>query len=254
MSYETPSLFIGGPSNQTIWQAVTEARHDLGTVGQLGDGREYVYACSRSSAALAAGKLCKTNEASVDFDAMAVNTAVVGDTTLDITPVGTATYAQNELVGGYVIVEDDTGEGSYYRITSNPATTAATAFTVGIEPIRVAFAAGTTVGVAPNLYSDVLLADANLTQLVAGVPNFEVPIGSTNPQYFWLQTKGVCSLLVDETVTAFTVGAPLQPSVAVAGAVEPIIDAAAAHDPQVGTALAIVAADTEYAAVRLNIV
>lgn len=254
MSYQNPILTGGQASNQTIWEGVDEARHAVGTMAALEDGRCYAYACNRGPA-LAAGVVAQAGLPSADFDELAVNTAAIGDTSVTITPTGTATFAAQELVGGYLEVSDDTGEGSYYRITSNPATVAATAFALGIEPIRVAFAAATTVTVLPNLYSAVVIADSStsLARTAVGVSNSLIAIGSTTPQYFWMQTRGPCSVLTDATVSALSVGEPAQMAAAVDGAVEPRVEAAAIGDPQVGRCLALLSIDTEYALIDLQL-
>ena len=54
---------------------------------------------------------------------------------------------------------------------------------------------------------DITEAAAGHAHFVCGVPQFEVPAGNTNAQYFWLQTWGV-SCGEDDASTA--VGAILQ--------------------------------------------
>lgn len=255
MSYTTPILTAGIPSGQTIYESVSEARQPVGTVGSLNDGRRYAYACNRG-AALAAGVIAKGTEPSADADELVVNSAAaIGDTSVDVAFTGTKTYAANELVGGYLEISDDAGEGHYYRITGNPAITAALdPAVIDIEPIRVALTTSTTVSVVPSLYSAVLIADANLTQTIAGVANAPIGAGSTTPQYFWIQTGGPCSVLTDATVSAAIVGNVVQPSAAVAGAVEPNVTTTAQDmDPIVGRCLSLLSIDTEYAMIDLQL-
>ena len=151
--YHNPIITGGGPSQQSIYESTTSQRHPLGTRGQLPDGRSFYYTANRG-AAIDCGTLVQGNQVSVDFDDLAINTAALGDTVINVTPVGTKTYAENELQGGYLSINTPAvlNAGRTYRISSNPATEAATAFNLVLdEPIREeAFAAGTTATVVPN--------------------------------------------------------------------------------------------------------
>ena len=60
MSYETPILTAGGASNQTIREAVTTPRHDVGTRAQTSDGRVFYYSRTSDSSVLAAGEMFVT--------------------------------------------------------------------------------------------------------------------------------------------------------------------------------------------------
>jgi hypothetical protein len=136
---------------------------------------------------------------SVDHDILACSAQAVGDRTIDITPVGTAVYAINALAGGFVIIHTGTtGAGIAYRIKSNPATVAATEYTVTLmDQIAVTVHADCTVTVVPNPWMDVLISATGVAQLFAGVPNIAVPAGDTNAQYFWCQTWGVAAVKHD---------------------------------------------------------
>lgn len=198
-SYSTPILTGGGPAQQSIHETVTTPRHDIGTRGMLADGRSFYYACNRG-AAIDAGHLVSAAAISVDFDDLATNTAAKGDTVVNVTPVGTATYAANQLQGGYLSINSGTtGAGRTYRIRKNPATTAATAFDLTLDdPIAdEAFNADTTATVVPNPFSSVALLDVSAANVTIGATVIDVPAGSTTPVYFWVQTWGVCTVRAD---------------------------------------------------------
>ncbi len=253
MSYETPILTAGGASNQSVYTTVETARHPVGTSGTLLDGRRYVYSCNRGSA-IAAGVLVKMTEPASTDAALAVNTASANDTTLDLTFGGSTTLAVNQLAGGYVNVQDDTGEGQLYRIESHAALAAATALTVTIEPIRVAFAAATSVSVIQHPNNNVAIADAgNYTQKFVGATTAAVGAGSSTPQFFWAQTYGPASVLNTGTGG---VGTQMTVSASVAGSVGLTAEGGSGtgtYDPVVATMLDLAGLDGEHAAVFLTL-
>ena len=198
MSYTNPILTTGTASNQPSWEVVTDARHDPGTRAITEDGRSFYYACNRSTA-IPAGNLLSNAPVDVDFDDLAIATLTVGTTSAAITSgSGSAkTYAANELVGGFMQVNSGAAgnDGRQYRITGNPAVASATATTIEFEPIREEdFVAATTVTIVPNPYSAVTIS-ASVTSLCVGATTVDVPLGSTDPQYFWAQTWGVACVL-----------------------------------------------------------
>ena len=253
MSYETPILTAGGASNQSVYEAVETARHPVGTSATMSDGRRFVYSCNRGSA-IAAGRLIKMTEPASTDAALAVNTAAAGDTTLDLTFGGSTTLAVNQLAGGYVNVQDDTGEGQLYRIEAHPALSAATALTVTIEAIRVAFSADTTVSVIQHPNNNVAIADAsNYTQKIVGATPTAVGAGSSTPQFFWAQTYGPASVLNEATAD---VGTQLSVAPNDAGAVGLSAEGGSgtgSYDPIVATMLDLAGLDTEHAAVFLQL-
>ena len=239
MSYTTPIVTGGGPSQQSIHETATTPRHIVGTRGVLSDGRVFYYSCNRTNAILAAGKLTKMNEVSVDFDDLATNTAAVGDMSVEVTPVGTATYAANELAGGYLSINSSTaggGVGHQYRIARHAATTAATAFTLYLsEPIRVAFNADATATVVPNPWSDCVITDADETQFVNGCAPLAVPVGSDSaPICFWNQTWGVATVLGNGTPA---IGQAVQVSATTGGAFDALTEGAGTANQPIGTIL-----------------
>lgn len=241
MAYSTnPIISGGGPSSQSIYTVTDSPRHQIGTRAILPDGRVFYYSCNRTAAILAAGKLTKANEISVDFDDLATNTAAVGDTVVNVTPVGSATYAENELAGGYLSINSGTtGLGTQYRISHHAATSGATAFDLYLsDPIRVAFNADTTATVVPNPWSDCVITDANETQFVNGCPPVAVAAGSDSaPQFFWNQTWGTATVLANVGATV-AIGQALQVcSSNTAGSFEAATEGAGTLNQVIGVAL-----------------
>ncbi len=199
MSYETPILTAGNPSDQPIWEVVEDSRHDIGTRGQTRDGRSFYYSVFRGGTAIPAGNLLSNAPVDIDFDDLAIATLTVGATSASITSGSgsSKTYAANELVGGFMQVNSGAAgnDGRQYRITGHPVIASATAVTIEFEAIREEdFVAATTVTLVPNPYSSVTISAA-VTSLCVGATLSDIPIGSTNPQYFWAQTWGVACVL-----------------------------------------------------------
>ena len=252
MSYETPILMTGNSSNQTIWEAATDARHVVGTRAIMNDGRVFYYACNRG-AAIDAGLLVQATNISVDFDDLATNTATENSTTVNVTPVGSATYAVNQLAGGYLSINSGAAgnNGRQYRILANPATTADTLFDLTVEPIREEdFVAGTTATVVPNPYSNVIVSAASEAQLVVGATTFDVPAGSTDPQFFWAQAGGVATVLAD--VAGIAIGQAIQSGTGTPGAFQAPPPTAEAIPQIIGVNL-FTTVDGDYMPVFLNI-
>lgn len=252
MSYSNPAITSGGTSGQSIWEARTTPLHEVGTRGVLDDGRVFYYACNRG-VAIDAGHLISGAAISGDFDDLATNTALRYATVVNVTPVGSATYAANQLAGGWLSINSGTtGAGRQYKIKSHPATAAATAFDVTLWDALADedFNANTTATVVPNLYSSVALLDVSGTNVVAGATNFDIPAGSTDPQYFWAQTWGNATVRAD--VAGDIVGHSIIEGATQDGSFIGFVDAAADVLHPIGINL-FVTVDDDYMPVILQI-
>jgi len=130
MSYETPILTAGGASNQTIREAVTTPRHDVGTRAQTSDGRVFYYSRTSDSNVLAAGQLVMSEVIIANHANIAVSSAAaVGATSVAVTLGGSESLVKDAYQGGYLVVNDVDGEGRTYRIAGNAATSSTTAAT-----------------------------------------------------------------------------------------------------------------------------
>lgn len=228
--------------NQDIYQQSATQKETIGTVRTLKDGRKFAYA-KNGAGALAAGKLTQAAVWQTDQLAQAVNTAAIGDTSLTVTVTNAVTADQYK--DGFIWASDDTGEGHIYEVLSNTAASGGGDSTFYLKtPIRVAFAADTTVTMLANLQNGVLICPTTLTGAPAGVPLIPV----TAAYYFWNQVKGPCPVLIDGTVA---IGEEVAPSNGTAGAVEALVHATT-FDTTVGVAMTV-DATTEYGLINLSI-
>jgi hypothetical protein len=225
-------------------------RFALGTLGILPDGREFRYA--KMGATLGApGKLYQSEVPGANFDELVVPSAVaVGSRTVTVTNGATA-ITTDMFAGGYLNVEDDTGEGRLYKIKSNTADAGNGAVTITLAEgcsIQVALTTNTTVGLTKSPFADVIIHPSPPTAALAGVCVAAV----TAANYCWLQVKGPSSLLGTGTLV---IGKNCVPSVTVDGSVDPPALTEGGPNtgfdqPMVGRVMEV-AATTEYSLVYL---
>ena len=206
--------------------------------------RKFRYA-KAGGTALAVGKLMQGTVPLAGHIDEAVGEPVAGDTTITFTPntVTTDDIAKNALAGGYIYVNDDTGEGYMYQIKSHPALTGGASGTITlVDPINLALGASATCTVLyPTFYKAILHASPPTAHLLG------VTVAAVTADYYcWLQVKGPCPVLTDGTIV---IGDLVVPSANTDGAV--MASAAIETDgPQIGRVMAV-NATTEYSAIWL---
>jgi hypothetical protein len=221
--------------------------HSLGAILELEGGREFRYV-KNGATAMAAGKLYQPPVPGANFDELAVPAATAAGATEVTITNGATTVTKDQFKGGWLLVEDDTGEGYTYAIEGNDAEAAGSgALVVRIaDPagLAVAWTTSTTVSLFESRYSGVIIQPSPPTAAVAGVAPGVIPAN----YYGWVQTKGPCAVLVEGTVVAAKM---VMPSASVDGAVAPFT-AAGEDEEIVGICLEAVA-DTEYALIELRL-
>jgi hypothetical protein len=212
-----------------------KASPDLGQLGQTSDGRTFRYALAGGST-LAPGKLA----VNADVNSDAVNKTVAATSVAGVTSVVvdvTGSITQNAYAGGFLTINDATGEGISYLVSGNGGRTGAGEITVYLqEPTQTALTVDVseyTLTVAS--YSGAVISATDQADQPLGVPNVSI----TNAYYGWLQTGGNCAVLWDEAVAK---GLALTIGTGTAGAVEALD---AAGEFQVGVA-SMAGVDTEY--------
>lgn len=256
MSFTNPILLNGGPSSQSVYEAVTTARHPVGTRGTLDDGREFEYVRSQHATAIGKGKLVTYDPVAAAVDKLAVAAAAaIGATTVSVT---LATTSDNQYAGSYLSIDDDAGEAELYRIISHPLNATTTVFTID-RPIVVALTTSTTVTIVQMgnavKISAAVVAQAQPVEVAAGVTLVSVGAGDTTNQYFWVQKKGIANVLFGTAVGA--VGQPCYHGEDAGSFQVVTMDHADTTDRteivNLGTIVALLPVDTEYHVVNLNI-
>lgn len=214
----------------------------LGQAATTSDGRTYRFA-KAGAVALAAGKL----NVNADVDSNVVNKTIAASAAIGATSVvvdAAGAIAQDAYAGGYVIINDATGEGRSYPVVGNTSTSGAGEVTVTLgEPLTVAVTVDVSEAtLMASPFSGVVISATDQADQAVGVANVAV----TAAYFFWSQTGGVCSVLWDEAVAK---GLALTIGTGVAGAVEALD---AAGEQQIGTST-MAGVDTEYQPAWLSI-
>lgn len=204
--------------------------HNVGVKGVSADGRIFRYA-KANAVALSVGRLCVAADVTANHEDITVaRTHAVGVTSIILDIGGTAVDA-NDYDNGYLVINDDAGEGHTYLIKSHGSSSAGSEeVTFVISPGLVV---GTTIDVSDatiirNPHREILQSNGNQNDVPIGI----TPIAITADFFFWVQTGGVCAVLTDGTI-ATTAGQPVTIGAATSGAVEVV---AAVTDSIVGEA------------------
>lgn len=257
MSNTNPALLGSGViSNQSIYTVVTSPRHELGARAVLDDGREFEYVRSQHGTAIGKGKLVTYDPIAAAIDKLAVAAAAdIGATTVSVT---VATTSDNQYAGSYLSIDDDAGEGELYEIIGHALNGTTTTFRLD-RGLVVALTTSTTVTIVQNAnavkISAGVTAQAQPVEVAAGVTLVDVPAGSTTNQYFWVQKRGLATVLFGTAVGA--VGQPCYHGEDAGSFQVVTMDHADTTDRteivNLGTIAALLPVDTEYHVVRLLI-
>lgn len=232
---------------EEIYKTYSTPKHRLGAKLEFPDGRMFRFALA-GAVALAPGKLHQMPVPAANHTDIAVAAAAaIGATRVSVT-LGATAAAENLYKDGYLLVNDDTGEGHYYRIKSHLLIGSGGTGWINLyedSPIKVALVNGsTTVTLVRNPFAQVIIHPSPPTAKIAGVTLVNVSANA----YCWLQTRGPCAVLTNGTLVA---GDHAVPSTAVDGSVMP--SAAFETDgPSVGKVITV-NADTEYSLIDLYI-
>lgn len=199
-------------------------------VGPLGgrvetlDGRIFRAAFSGGSA-LVAGNLLQApaiNSKSINIAVSAA--AAAGATTVSVT-LASSTASENEFADGFMVVNDEAGEGIAYRIGGHPASVS-TALTLSLsEPLQVALTTSSEVSLINTFRGAIQSVATTLT----GAPIGGADKAYAASNYFWLQTGGAGSVLNGDSAVVN--------QMLMAGTTAGSVLIADAGDPQVGKAM-----------------
>lgn len=187
-------------SSTDIYTNDDAQQHPMGAVGQDKYGDIYRYAKLASD--VSAGYLVTSLSREDDHQNIALSAAAAkGDTCVKPT-VGATAVDANEYDEGYLVFNDVSPEGEWYRITSHDSSSGSEAITVNLErPLTTAATTSSEVTLVRNPWNSPAVSQL-IAERAAGVTVVDVDY-SERP-YTWLKTKGVASVLAD--ATGWTVG------------------------------------------------
>lgn len=196
-----PRLLHGVASPQSVHAVSATKHHMVGTPAYLPGGRVYHYA-KHSGAGLVRGEFCVNASLAANHMNLATTTAcmTVGSNVVTGVTLGATAAARNLYEDGILAVVDGGGEGQCYRIREHAAIASAGtgSFTL-YDPIAVASDSSTEVSLLKDTFADIVVSVTDQADIPVGVPQVTVPAGSTDPQYFWVQTWGPAGVFVTGT-------------------------------------------------------
>lgn len=196
------------------------------------NGKEFMYVKAGGSA-LVVGNLLQNSAQDTQFENMAVLAAAIqtGGVPQTVTVTnGTTTIAANDFDGGSVTVYTTPDLGSEYTIVSHTTGTSGAAITLTLDrPLNAAWTTSTKVSMKRHKAAGVIQMPTTQTGVPVGVAVFAIPAAS----FGWIQTKGMCSVLSDNST--FAVGSAVGTSLATAGCVG--VNVAGTTHTTVGNAL-----------------
>lgn len=219
----------------------------LGSRWDLSDGREVRLGQVASGTTVVPGKMYQSAAVIADhqnldvtaFQAYSANGNVPAKVTVTL---GSTAVTANQFRGGFLIVNDNNGEGQTLKIASHPAADAAASLAITLEDgPTTAITAASEASLMPADGSGIIIMPTTATGAVFGASLYNVAASA----YAFFVTKGVTAVLADGTPT---IGSAASCSNAVAGAIENGVIA----QGFVGT-FAYTGVDTEYRAVLLNL-
>lgn len=197
-----------GQSTIDPWAESTDQKFPLGTLIRNVD-RAWRYAFSGLSA-IAVGvpvQMGAAAHAEQDDDIVVAASAAIGATSVSLTSTANLDTAPNDeednFAEGYLIVNDELGEGHIYKILSN-ALFSGTGDSVFVlypdDSIRVALTTASQVGLITNPFYKVIATAAVVSGAVLGIAQFAI----TASNYFWLQTGGPASVIPQAAISLGT--------------------------------------------------
>lgn len=220
----------------------------VGSRWDLSDGREVRLVSVASGTTVTPGLLYQSaalvanhqNIAVTAYQAYSANGNVPPKVTVTL---GATAATANQYAGGFLIVNDNAGEGQTLKIASHPAADSAASLVITLEDgPTTAITTASEVSLVPADGSAVIINPTTATGAIAGASLYNMAAST----YGFLVTRGVTALLNADA--AITIGSAVSPSNATAGAVENGVIAQGFVGRAVYTGV-----DTEYRAVALNI-
>lgn len=182
---------LPGRPDQDITEVTTVQNFVLAARRQI---RQSVYRYGQVGAVnLALGVLCQSPVPPANHHGLVPAASYPVGTRIVTLTLGATPLAADEMAGGWLHVNDGTGQGQAFRILSHPAALAAATcqFTL-IDPITTAFnVADTLCALTANPYAAVIIHPSPPTARLVGVPVAAMAAGS----FGWFKTRGPAAVL-----------------------------------------------------------
>lgn len=207
----TGSATVGGIN---VYQSETVQSAPLGLRVAGSDGKEFRYVKAGASA-LVVGNVLQSPAYGTDHNALVVVSGTAGDYSVVVT-LATAAVTKDQYAGGTMSINVTPGLGQSYTIVGHPAqasTTGNVTLTLA-EPLRTTLSTATRVALKKCAYNGVIQSPVTtLTGSTVGIAVYAIPSG----EYGWIQVKGLCSCLSDNS--SIIMGSAVEVSLTVAGSI-----------------------------------
>ena len=232
-------------------QIARRGKHIMGQQLVLEDGRKFRW--TLAGVLMVVGDVQQSAAALTTSENLAPDAdQAVGDRIVTFTHGG-ATTVINLFAEGYAVMSITPGGGDTYKIASHLALTSSAAgdiinFAPGNALRRAITTAATKMDLSRHAYAGAIEAPVTTS---TGIPVGVAVSAITNGGFGWLQTRGACGVLTDDTVIAGN--AAVVPSAA-AGAAGPFTDTEATSNIEqpIGNVL-VIAANTAFSTIFLTL-
>jgi len=179
----------------------TEQMHQLGARGYTENGDCYRYTKAASTDFIA-GNLLVSLGREANHQNIALSAAVAVGATLLQPTLGATAVDANEYDEGWLIFNDNSPEGEFYKIVKHEAAALSTVCDVYIEPaLKTAATTSSEVELVRNPWNKPAISQLIAERAVGvAVQDWDVSVA----EYGWLKTHGLASVLVD--TSGVTVG------------------------------------------------
>lgn len=228
------------------FDSYSNERFPLGTRLVTFDGREFVFGENDATLEVAGTVYQSEVPNAADDDIAVAAAAAVGAKSISLTANSEAIVA-DEFNGGYMVVQDDAGEGRVYLVDDTPTASASAAFTLTLaHGIEVALTTSTTVLLMKHPMKDVIIHPSPPTAPIVGVAASAIAAN----EFGWYQKRGIAAVLTEGTVV---IGQQVRASETTDGAVAALDYDEAGRDEAILGVVHEVAVTTEHSAVNLLI-
>jgi hypothetical protein len=186
----------------------------LGTELHEFTGRKWRYGLNGATLGVT-GSISQSPVPDANLDLLVTAAAAVGARSVTIT-LGATALTADQFNGGFVVIEDDAGEGFCYLIEDTPAISATTAGAISLaHGIEVALTAASTTGIIRHPGQDLIEHLSPPTAMTYGM--CAAPITAAN--FGWYQFRGFAAVEIEGTVR---IGERVRLSEGTDGAVTPL--------------------------------
>ncbi len=174
----------------------SDRRYLLGTKLTTYDGREFRFGENDGTIEVV-GTAYQSEVPNAADDAIAVQAAAaIGAKQVSLTTNAEA-FVANEFDGGYLIPEDDAGEGYVYLVENTPTAASASTATITIATgLEVALTTSTTVMMLKHPGKDLIIHPSPPTAPVYGVAVSAIAAN----EFGWYQMRGMAAVLFEGTL------------------------------------------------------